>query len=109
MRDDWENSFEDVATPQGQTGKGPSLVWTPREDHPEPDNSEAGKEWTLRMQTGEVEAKAPCGVGLQESLRRACCVARTLGGFRVDIRGSLSFGDMERAWRVMLRASGARA
>ena len=95
--------------PQEQTGKGPSLVWTPREDHPEPDNSEAGKEWTLHMQTGEVEAKAPCGVGLKDSLRRACCVARTLGGFRADIRGSLSFGDMERAPCLMLRANRARA
>ena len=95
--------FEHVASPQGQTGKGPSLVWTPRGDHRAPDDSETGRRWSLRMETGEVEAKALCGVGLKEGLRQACCVARTPEGFRADIRGSLSFYGLFYALR--LRAS----
>jgi hypothetical protein len=83
-----ENHFANVASAQEQTGKGASL-WAARADAvPAPDASEAGSKGTgVRMQTGEVEAKAPCDVGLKDSLRRACCVARTLGGSAKTLAG----------------------
>jgi hypothetical protein len=73
----------DLTPPQEQTGKGPHLRGA-RASNGRPAKARA----VGRMQTGEVEAKVHRGVGLKDSLRRACCVARTPKGPLDDVYGA---------------------
>ena len=78
-----EQAIADLASPQEQTGKGTHLRVARA-----PDGRPVRAPAVRGMQTGEGNAKVLRGVGLKDSLRRACRVATDRKASRGNPRGA---------------------